>query len=83
MVGDRGPVTEGHHSLTTCLTNLPTISKTHHNSPSFLQTFSLRPRLWSPVPNQVPNQLGLQKIRSKRKCLLDAVFVGHEGQGVF
>ena len=26
MVGNRGPVVEGHHSLTTCFTNLPTIT---------------------------------------------------------
>ena len=41
MVGNRAPVVEGHHSLTPCFTNLPTI--THYN-PSFPQSFGLKPR---------------------------------------
>ena len=27
MVGSRGPVVEGHHSLTSCFTNLPTVTR--------------------------------------------------------
>ena len=81
MVGNRGPVVEGHRSLTTCFTNLPTITARHITAPHFPQTFRLKPRFWSPVLSQVPNELGPKSIRYERKCSLDIVFVGHRGGG--
>ena len=36
MVGNRGPLVEGHHSVTSCFTNLPTVT---HYKPSFPQFF--------------------------------------------
>ena len=50
MVGNRGPVVEGHHSLTTCFTNLPTITARYITTAP-----RLRPRCWSPIPNLVPS----------------------------
>ena len=41
MVGNRGPIVEGHHSFTTCFTNLPTNPARHFTTaPHFLKLFT-------------------------------------------
>ena len=42
MVGNRGPVVEGHQFLAFCFINLPTVT---HYIPSFPQSFCLKLRL--------------------------------------